>query len=42
MIGTLRTLRPTNLELEKLNVLEVDALGVVFIDLPDEIQVMIG
>jgi hypothetical protein len=37
MIGTLGT----NLKLEKLNIPKVDALGVVLVDLPNEIQVVI-
>jgi len=37
MIGTLGTSTPTNFELEELDVLEVDALGVVLVDLPNEV-----
>lgn len=42
MIGTLGTLTPTTLELEEPSVPEVDALGVVLVNLLDEVQVMIG
>ncbi len=42
MINTLGTSTPTNPELEELNVPEVDALGVALVDLPNEVQVVIG
>jgi hypothetical protein len=42
MIGTLKTLTPTNLELEEPIILEVDALGVVLVDLPNEVEVVIS
>jgi hypothetical protein len=37
MIGTLGTLTLINLELEAPNVPKVDALGVVLVDLPNEV-----
>jgi hypothetical protein len=42
MIGTLKTSTPTNLKLKALNIPKVDALNVVLVDLPNEVQVVIG
>ncbi len=37
MIGTLKTSTPIDLELETPNVPEMDALGLVLVDLPNEV-----
>jgi len=42
MTCTLGTSTPTDIELEAPNVPKVDALSVVLVDLPNEVQVVIG
>jgi len=42
MTGTLGTSTPTDPKLETLNVPKMDALDVVLVDLPNEVQVEIG
>jgi hypothetical protein len=40
MTCTLKTSTPTDPKLKALNILKVDALGVVLVDLPNEVQVI--
>jgi hypothetical protein len=42
MIGTLGTSTPTDFKLEAPSVPKVDALCVVLVDLPNEVQVVVG
>lgn len=42
MTCTLKTSTPTNVELKTPNIPKVDALSVMLIDLPNEVQIVIG